>query len=232
MGRDDAAAALGISRELAAFHLDRLVEGGLLETEYRRLTGRTGPGAGRPAKLYRRVAGDVAVSLPPRDVRACRGGLRRCTSSASRPVTASTPPGPSPRSRGNAAWRPPARPAVPRARLPPRTAARSLLDLLRSAGFEPQVDPADGADPAAQLPLPAAVRAAAGADLRDEPGLGLGHPRRPRRARLRASRSSRNRAAAASSSEPPLIKSPTRSQGARRHARPARVRRRTRRGTG
>ncbi len=53
VGRDQAAAALGISRELAAFHLDRLVEGGLLETEYRRRSGRGGPGAGRPAKLYR-----------------------------------------------------------------------------------------------------------------------------------------------------------------------------------
>lgn len=37
------------ARALAAFHLDRLVKAGLLETEYRRLSGRTGPGAGRPA---------------------------------------------------------------------------------------------------------------------------------------------------------------------------------------
>src|SRR5688572_28996538 len=54
VGRDAAAAALGVSRELAAFHLDKLVEGGLLETSYRRLSGRSGPGAGRPAKLYKR----------------------------------------------------------------------------------------------------------------------------------------------------------------------------------
>jgi predicted ArsR family transcriptional regulator len=66
-GRDEAAAALGIGRELAAFHLDRLAEAGLLEVEYRRLTGRTGPGAGRPAKLYRRAEAEVAVSLPARD---------------------------------------------------------------------------------------------------------------------------------------------------------------------
>jgi predicted ArsR family transcriptional regulator len=66
VGRDDAAAALGISRELAAFHLDRLVAGGLLDAEYRRRRGRGGPGAGRPAKLYRRTASDVGVSLPPR----------------------------------------------------------------------------------------------------------------------------------------------------------------------
>ena len=66
VGRDDAAAALGISRELAAFHLDRLVAGGLLGTEYRRRSGRTGPGAGRPAKLYRRAPVDVEVTLPSR----------------------------------------------------------------------------------------------------------------------------------------------------------------------
>ncbi len=65
-GRDEAAAALGISRELAAFHLDRLVDAGLLRTEYRRLTGRTGPGAGRPAKLYRRAGGGIEFSLPQR----------------------------------------------------------------------------------------------------------------------------------------------------------------------
>jgi predicted ArsR family transcriptional regulator len=69
IGRDAAAAALGISRELAAFHLDRLVSAGLLETEYRRLGARRGPGAGRPAKLYRRTDRDVSVSLPSRDYR-------------------------------------------------------------------------------------------------------------------------------------------------------------------
>ena len=66
VGRDDVAAELGISRELAAFHLDRLLNGGLLRAEYRRRSGRTGPGAGRPAKLYRRTDVEVAVSIPPR----------------------------------------------------------------------------------------------------------------------------------------------------------------------
>jgi predicted ArsR family transcriptional regulator len=66
VGRDEAATAIGIGRPLAAFHLDRLVEAGLLMTEYRRLSGRSGPGAGRPAKLYRPVAQDLAVSLPDR----------------------------------------------------------------------------------------------------------------------------------------------------------------------
>ena len=65
--RDQAAGALEIGRPLAAFHLDRLVGGGLLEVEYHRRSGRTGPGAGRPAKFYRRAAErEVEVSLPPR----------------------------------------------------------------------------------------------------------------------------------------------------------------------
>jgi len=64
VSRDDTSEALGISRALAAFHLDKLVEEGLLETTYRRLGAGRGPGAGRPAKLYRRSALRVEVSLP------------------------------------------------------------------------------------------------------------------------------------------------------------------------
>lgn len=65
--RDRAAVAVGIGRPLAAFHLDRLVKGGLLEVEYHRRTGRSGPGAGRPAKFYQRAVGrQLDVSLPPR----------------------------------------------------------------------------------------------------------------------------------------------------------------------
>lgn len=66
VSRDQAAEGVGIQRSLAAFHLDKLVEAGLLETTFRRLTGRTGPGAGRPAKLYRRSSAEHSVSLPPR----------------------------------------------------------------------------------------------------------------------------------------------------------------------
>jgi predicted ArsR family transcriptional regulator len=66
VGRDEAAEAVGVSRSLAAFHLDKLVEAGLLAVSYRRLSGRTGPGAGRPAKLYRRSEAEHAVSVPPR----------------------------------------------------------------------------------------------------------------------------------------------------------------------
>ncbi len=66
VGRDEAAAGIGVSRALAAFHLDRLANAGLLTTEFRRLSGKTGPGAGRPSKLYMRSDRDVSVSLPER----------------------------------------------------------------------------------------------------------------------------------------------------------------------
>lgn len=64
--RDDAADAAGISRTLAAYHLDRLADAGLLATGYARPPGQTGPGSGRPAKLYRRVQDEVSVTVPPR----------------------------------------------------------------------------------------------------------------------------------------------------------------------
>ncbi|HEX2046173.1 MAG TPA: helix-turn-helix domain-containing protein [Acidimicrobiales bacterium] len=66
VSRDQAAEGVGVQRNLAAFHLDKLVEAGLLEVTFRRLSGRTGPGAGRPAKLYRRSSSEHAVSVPPR----------------------------------------------------------------------------------------------------------------------------------------------------------------------
>lgn len=67
VSRDQAVQALGIGRPLAAFHLDRLAGDGLLAVEYRRLSGRTGRGAGRPSKLYRRADRAFAVQLPPRN---------------------------------------------------------------------------------------------------------------------------------------------------------------------
>lgn len=66
VSREQAAAATGVAVHAAKFHLDRLEADGLLAAEYRRPHGRGGPGAGRPAKLYRRAAGDIAVHLPER----------------------------------------------------------------------------------------------------------------------------------------------------------------------
>lgn len=64
--RDDVARAVGIGRPLAAFHLDRLAAAGLLEITYERRTGRSGPGAGRPAKLYSPAPREFTISVPPR----------------------------------------------------------------------------------------------------------------------------------------------------------------------
>ena len=66
VGRDEAANAIGVSRALAAFHLEKLVGVGLLKPEYRRLSGRTGRGAGRTSKLYKRGAQQFELSLPER----------------------------------------------------------------------------------------------------------------------------------------------------------------------
>jgi predicted ArsR family transcriptional regulator len=67
VGRDEVGTALGIGRTLAAYHLDRLAKEGLLSVAYARRSGRTGPGAGRPAKLYERSDRELAVTVPPRD---------------------------------------------------------------------------------------------------------------------------------------------------------------------
>ncbi|MEV0523183.1 helix-turn-helix domain-containing protein [Streptomyces sp. NPDC050439] len=69
VGRNEAAEAAGVARTLAAHHLDKLTDAGLLESGSRRLTGRSGPGAGRPAKVYTRAPGERSVSLPARDYR-------------------------------------------------------------------------------------------------------------------------------------------------------------------
>ncbi|WP_308467960.1 helix-turn-helix transcriptional regulator [Rathayibacter soli] len=66
-GRDQVAGDTGISRTLVAYHLDKLVEAGLLRADYARPPGRSGPGAGRPAKIYSRSEQDLSLSVPPRD---------------------------------------------------------------------------------------------------------------------------------------------------------------------
>src|SRR6187401_404666 len=62
VSREAAADALDVARSVAAFHLDKLVDNGLADVRFERLTGRSGPGAGRTAKLYRRSANEIEVS--------------------------------------------------------------------------------------------------------------------------------------------------------------------------
>jgi predicted ArsR family transcriptional regulator len=84
VSKDEAAAAMGVARSVAAFHLERLVADGLLTTEFRRLSGRQGPGAGRPAKLYRRAEGEMSVSLPARQYDLAAGLLAAAVNDATR----------------------------------------------------------------------------------------------------------------------------------------------------
>jgi len=141
--RDAAAAATGIGRPLAAFHLDRLVTGGLLEVEYRRRSGRTGPGAGRPAKFYRRARGlDVELSLPARRYRLAaeilaEGLDRRPDDPAHDEVRAAA------RERGEALGTTAtarAESGRPRPRRSHKAARRELLAVLATEGFEPVDD--------------------------------------------------------------------------------------------
>lgn len=130
VSREAAASATGVSRSLAAFHLDKLVEEGLLATTFRRLTGRNGPGAGRPAKLYARAKSDIAVSLPARDYELAARVLLRALVGAgdldrlnqvAREVGAEA-------ARGHTGAR------RPRSR---RAAVGQLLELLTRCGYEP-----------------------------------------------------------------------------------------------
>lgn len=141
VGRDEAAGATGMRRELASFHLDRLAEAGLLTTEFRRLNGRRGPGAGRPAKLYRRPPGDVIASFPTRRYeRAAAMFAEALERLGGRPgAGASTALTDVARASGEAAGAEARRGTGAR---PGRRRLRTaLLDLLTGAGYEPEVVP-------------------------------------------------------------------------------------------
>jgi predicted ArsR family transcriptional regulator len=119
VGRDEVAAAAGIGRSLAAYHLDRLAAHGLLDVEYGRAPGRAGPGAGRPAKLYRRAGREFVVRLPPRNYRLLAELLVRAAAADDAHVLeAARRFG---RSYGEHA----------------RADGRGLLDVLRDCGYEP-----------------------------------------------------------------------------------------------
>jgi predicted ArsR family transcriptional regulator len=88
VSRDEAAAAAGIGRGLAAYHLDKLVELGLLTAGYQRPAGRTGRGAGRPAKVYSRSGREFAVSVPPREYELAARLLARAVAAGDGPARA------------------------------------------------------------------------------------------------------------------------------------------------
>ncbi|HMC71781.1 MAG TPA: helix-turn-helix domain-containing protein, partial [Mycobacteriales bacterium] len=86
--REEAAAGIGVPLHVAKFHLDRLVEDGLLDADYQRPPGRGGPGAGRPAKVYRRALGELTVSVPERHYELAAELLARAVETAERDARA------------------------------------------------------------------------------------------------------------------------------------------------
>lgn len=63
---DQLAAAHEIHRNVARSRLERLAAAGLLTTSFERRTGRSGPGAGRPSKVYTVAPGLDAIEFPAR----------------------------------------------------------------------------------------------------------------------------------------------------------------------
>ncbi len=133
ISRSEAAQAVGIQRTLAAFHLDRLAEAGLVDVTFRRPAGRSGPGAGRPAKLYQRAAAEYQVSMPPRDYRGAAELLADVVDmTGAEPQLQRTA-----RSRGAAAGR-----AV-RRQAPEAPEAELVTGALSAQGYQPYRDGAD-----------------------------------------------------------------------------------------
>jgi predicted ArsR family transcriptional regulator len=136
VGRNEAAEAAGVGRTLAAHHLDKLAEAGLLDSGSRRLTGRSGPGAGRPAKVYTRARAERAVSLPARDYRTAAELLAEAAEEAG----ADTALHRAARRRGEAL----------RDGAAPCASLEEAVVLLAARGYEPHVEEVpDGGGPAA-----------------------------------------------------------------------------------
>jgi predicted ArsR family transcriptional regulator len=80
---DELAEARNLHRNVARSRLERLADAGLLSADYERRTGRTGPGAGRPAKTYSVVPQVTSIAFQDQneslagllvDALAARGG--------------------------------------------------------------------------------------------------------------------------------------------------------------
>lgn len=134
VGRNEAAEAAGVARTLAAHHLDRLTEAGLLESGSRRLTGRSGPGAGRPAKVYTRARVELSVSLPARDYRTVAELLAEAAEQAGLDAGLCA----AARGRGEAL----------RGSAAPCGGLEEAMEMLAARGYEPHLEGAEGAEDA------------------------------------------------------------------------------------
>ncbi|MGW0082832.1 helix-turn-helix transcriptional regulator [Streptomyces sp. NPDC003393] len=131
VGRNEAAEAAGVTRTLAAHHLDKLTEAGLLESGSRRLTGRSGPGAGRPAKVYTRARAERAVSLPARDYRTAAELLAEAAEEAGLDAGLRA----AARRRGEGL----------RGSAAPCGSLEGAMEMLAARGYEPHLEEAEGA---------------------------------------------------------------------------------------
>ncbi|WP_457255690.1 helix-turn-helix transcriptional regulator [Pedococcus sp. P5_B7] len=139
VSREHAATAVGLPVHSAKFHLDRLVEAGLLEVEFKRLSGRSGPGAGRPTKLYRRAGRTVDVSLPPRRYDLAGAILAAAIDAVT--TTGGTLPAAVATAAATTGRELAAQPPAPRARRP----LARVAQLLERHGYEPRLSP-DGTE--------------------------------------------------------------------------------------
>jgi predicted ArsR family transcriptional regulator len=139
VGREQAAAAVGVAPHVARFHLDRLHDAGLLEVEFKRPEGRGGPGAGRPTKLYRPTAADFAVSVPERRYDIAGLVLSRAVAAA---LDKGAPLGQALEEAADEAGRAIGRQArPPRGRLRrTRAALNAAVERLEAFGFRPRAD--------------------------------------------------------------------------------------------
>jgi len=139
VNRDQAADGVGVARHVAKFHLDRLVDDGLLAVEYARPPGRRGPGAGRPAKLYRRSSRELAVSLPQRDYELAGRLLATAVTAAERDgVTVGDALGQAARTTGRALGQRARQHAGPRHN--PAKLLAAAVSVLGDCGYEPRSD--------------------------------------------------------------------------------------------
>lgn len=134
ISRDLTADALGLPRSVAAFHLDKLADAGLLDARFERLSGRTGPGAGRPAKLYARSGRQIDVSIPPRRYDLAGSIL---ASAISRAAIDAVPVGDAVSTVARETGERIAAGASGAKRAPAKPAA--VVDLLRRYGYEPRL---------------------------------------------------------------------------------------------
>lgn len=134
--RDQAAEALGVARSVAAFHLDKLADAGVVEVRFERTSGRSGPGAGRPSKLYRPASDELSACIPDRHYDLAGSLLATAVAESTRtgvPVVECL------RTAARAAGRSLGEQAGEAAALAPsRHRREAIVDVLARCGYEPE----------------------------------------------------------------------------------------------